>query len=355
MVLFISPYLDKTYSGWAKFSRKLLEYNHSNSKNIDLLTLNDEIIYPLDNIGNIYFIKLKNINNHLNRLLFVIFVSYFIFKKRKVYNYIFIPNLYYYSLFFSFISNLLNIKIIGRVCGNELFFLNKKYDFRYYLLKKINKIVVLNKNNFIKLTDLKFNNIYFIPNPVDTDFFSFSKRNKKNNILFVGEVNYRKGLHILIPAFLKLNKIFKDIKLEIIGPITDYNYYNNLFKSFNINENIIFSGYLSKHDLLKRYHENDIFVLPSIIEGMPNALLEAMSSGLIVIGNDIPGINDNIINEYNGFLSKSNQDDIEKIIFNVLTDKFDNYCIKLNTRKYIEDNRSNLISFSKYISLFNFQ
>ena len=52
---------------------------------------------------------------------------------------------------------------------------------------------------------------------------------------------------------------------------------------------------------------NDIFILPSYSEGMPNVLLEAMSCGLIVVGAEIPGIIENLSSEL--FMGGKNKQD----------------------------------------------
>ncbi len=65
-----------------------------------------------------------------------------------------------------------------------------------------------------------------------------------------------------------------------------------LVKRLEVDKQVIFTGWLEKEDLWKIYLASDLFVLPSLSEGMPNAMLEALGSGLPCTGSNIPGIKD---------------------------------------------------------------
>lgn len=66
------------------------------------------------------------------------------------------------------------------------------------------------------------------------------------------------------------------------------------------------AGVLPNEALPQRLTSADVFALPSLIEGHPKALLEAMSCGLACIGLDMPGVRDVIMHEQNGLLSTPN-------------------------------------------------
>jgi glycosyltransferase involved in cell wall biosynthesis len=65
-----------------------------------------------------------------------------------------------------------------------------------------------------------------------------------------------------------------------------------LAKELGLEKRVIFTGWLEKEDLWKIYPASDLFILPSLSEGMPNALLEALGVGLACMGSNIPGIKD---------------------------------------------------------------
>ena len=113
-------------------------------------------------------------------------------------------------------------------------------------------------------------------------------------ILFVGGINVRKGVHLLLEAFLLIEKKFTELKLLIVGPTYKYD------KKYisDLKEKIKWSGVedriILKEDNIGNVDEymksSDIFILPSKQEGFPISIVEAMSSGLAVIGSDIPEI-----------------------------------------------------------------
>jgi glycosyltransferase involved in cell wall biosynthesis len=65
-----------------------------------------------------------------------------------------------------------------------------------------------------------------------------------------------------------------------------------LAKTLEVDKNIIFTGWLKKEDVWGAFHASDLFVMPSLREGMPNAMLEALGCDLPCLGSDISGIRD---------------------------------------------------------------
>lgn len=126
-------------------------------------------------------------------------------------------------------------------------------------------------------------------------------KNKKNynniNFLFVGQVIARKGVKYLLDAFSSIDN--KDITLTIVGEI-GINFKEKIAKEQL--KNINFVGCVT-HDKMKLIFEKaDVFVFPSLIEGMTLAGLEAMACGLPIICTPNTGINDIVIEGENGFV-----------------------------------------------------
>jgi len=96
-----------------------------------------------------------------------------------------------------------------------------------------------------------------------------------------------KGLHDLIKAYHMIeHPVFK---LVIAGDADhETKYSRNLKKSIKGNQNIILTGVISGPPLQELYSNAGLFVLPSYYEGLPIALLEAMSYGLPILASDIP-------------------------------------------------------------------
>lgn len=110
---------------------------------------------------------------------------------------------------------------------------------------------------------------------------------KNKYIIAVGRLVPEKGFHDLIEAF-NLGG-FGKYKLVIIGSADhEDDYSNNLNQIAGINNNIALTGFLTGMPLKELYSHARLFVLPSYYEGLPIALLEAMSYGLSCVVSDIP-------------------------------------------------------------------
>ena len=75
-----------------------------------------------------------------------------------------------------------------------------------------------------------------------------------------------------------------------------------LTEIYNLTQNITFTGWVSLETKIELLKTHDIFVLPSWNEGLPNAMIEAMSAGLACIVSDVGMIPDYIQNDFNGLI-----------------------------------------------------
>jgi glycosyltransferase involved in cell wall biosynthesis len=111
--------------------------------------------------------------------------------------------------------------------------------------------------------------------------------NGKDYVLFAARLVREKGAHYLIRAYKKLNH--GKIKLVIAGDAEHEREYKSELKELSGGDpDIIFTGFATGGLLRELYSNALIFVLPSDIEGLPTALLEAMSYGNLCLASDIP-------------------------------------------------------------------
>lgn len=161
---------------------------------------------------------------------------------------------------------------------------------------------IIAQSNFAKsILQQKTNskNIHVIYNPVNA--IEKIQCIPKNRIVTVGRLEEVKGHKYLIHAFAQLNH--KDWELSIVGDGTLKNELVALAESLNIKNRVIFHGKLS--DFRLQLSEAEIFVLPSLKEGFPNSLIEAMSVPLACISSDtFNGHNEIIEHTVNGLLVK---------------------------------------------------
>lgn len=140
--------------------------------------------------------------------------------------------------------------------------------------------------------------IQIIPNPLRV--INKFEVEKERVILGVARHYHVKGIDRLLEAFAKTKD--KSWKLKIAGSEgPETNRLNDQAKRLNISERVIFLG--ARKDIDFVYSYSSIFVLSSRSEGLPNALIEAMSHGLPCISFDInAGPSDVIEHEVNGIL-----------------------------------------------------
>jgi glycosyltransferase involved in cell wall biosynthesis len=147
--------------------------------------------------------------------------------------------------------------------------------------------------------------IVFLPNATNLPAQEVDRKfeSDKLNVLFVARFAGNKGIHVLLEAVKELNEEgFADrilFNLGGKGPLFDY--FINNFKYPNVN----YLGFVSDEQLYILYRENDLFVLPTLFEGMPTVVLEAMSYKMPVIVTDV-GATRELIDKSNGFLIEKN-------------------------------------------------
>jgi len=187
------------------------------------------------------------------------------------------------------------------------------------VIKKFDKVIAITKWEIPYLLKIgaKREKIVYIPNGIPEEFFKIKQRKpKKSTILFLGRISPIKNLEVLIKAISSL----KQITLDIVGP-ADSNYkkkLQNLIKKLKLEKRVKF--HKAVYDLKEKIRlidTHEIFVLPSKREAMPQALIEAMALGKIVISSKTPGGKEIIQDGKNGFLFEINKENelIEKILF----------------------------------------
>jgi glycosyltransferase involved in cell wall biosynthesis len=167
-------------------------------------------------------------------------------------------------------------------------------------------------NKMLNLSPKNFP-IAVIPMGMDESRISISKEKreyskKEFTILFVGRLIEWKGVDTLILAASYLIENNMNIHLNIVGTGPEEKKLKDMVHSLHLKDRIIFKGRISDEKLCQEYNNASVFVLPSrpyreiIMEGLGVVLLEAMASGVPVIGSNVGGIPDIITDRVNGLL-----------------------------------------------------
>jgi len=178
--------------------------------------------------------------------------------------------------------------------------------------------------------------ITVIPNYVDTERFKpLSTVQREPGLLcFVGRLEEQKnGL-----ALLEAVKSLPGVRLQIIGSGGQRGLWEE--KARESRAQVEFLGNLPHDDLPAVLNRATAFVLPSLYEGHPKALVEAMACGLPVIGTDVRGIRDFIRHRETGYLCRTSPSDIREAIEIVLSDAHLRRTLGERAREFVVENFS---------------
>jgi glycosyltransferase involved in cell wall biosynthesis len=163
----------------------------------------------------------------------------------------------------------------------------------YLSLRYANYIIFVNKNQRAKFGINIKNKSINIPNGVlipeksiHTDYINSLGLKPYKYILAVGRITQEKGFDYLIESYGNIR--CADYKLVIAGGIDHVTAFSKQIIKKTKEKGIILSGFVTGEDLNQLYSFARLFVLPSYNEGLPLALLEAMSYRLPVVASDIP-------------------------------------------------------------------
>ena len=117
-------------------------------------------------------------------------------------------------------------------------------------------------------------------------------------LLSVSEINQNKNLTVTLKAFSKIKH--RDIYYLICGTGQMMDECVALAKELGISDRVIFAGY--RYDIYHIVHIADVFLFPSLREGLGVAAIEAMSAGVPIVGSDIRGVREYAVNMKNSLL-----------------------------------------------------
>lgn len=149
-----------------------------------------------------------------------------------------------------------------------------------------------------------------IPNGIDLE--SYKTRDREwsfPRLLSSGRIVHQKGLDLAMRALGGLKEL--DWEWHIAGDGPQLPALQSLAKEFGIEDRVHFLGWQSREQLMKCYGQANLFLFPSRHEGMPNALLEAMASGLPAVASCIAGNEELVVGGETGYLVPS--EDVEAL------------------------------------------
>lgn len=135
--------------------------------------------------------------------------------------------------------------------------------------------------------------IFVIHNGIDTNIFvPAEKKDTIGQILWIGRFTPGKGVSYLIEGFNLLLKKHPDVRLIMIGRGPQKKECLQKIQDLGLSDKVIIKDFVPNSELTKVYQDSDVFVLPSLSEGIPRTILESMSSGIPVVCTDLPQLVD---------------------------------------------------------------
>lgn len=215
------------------------------------------------------------------------------------------------------IAKLFNVIVLGELAGATFQFLQTQ-DIRrkigLHILKSVNEIRVLGDSVKRHLTEQGITNTktidngIYIPNKIKT-FNENRIYESRLNLLYVGALNYSKGISIIIKAIDICRQNGIRVHLHLMGEWGNEDERTNILNYINsnsLNDDITFHGLMMGDNKWEVYKKCAILVHPTFWDGQPLTILEAMGMGLSIISTTVGAIPDTVVNNVNGILLREN-------------------------------------------------
>ena len=128
------------------------------------------------------------------------------------------------------------------------------------------------------------------------------KNPQQLNILFVGWLEKEKGIEEILKVLTILKNKYYNFKITFVGNGKMKTQIELFARDNNIQNKVFVTGWLDSKKIIRYYKENDVFILPSWYEGMPNSLIEALASGLPSIVTSVGVIPDYLKNNLSAMI-----------------------------------------------------
>lgn len=218
--------------------------------------------------------------------------------------------------------------------------------FKYDCLKKrlykkcdkamglVDKVVYLSEHA-VNASPLPSDRKNYIFNGVeDIDYMPTELDDNVIRLVSVGSVSIRKGQLQLVEAMALLpDEVRKRVQLTIVGGGNEYEECKKLIKDRGVDDVVTMTG--PRNDVAEILKTQDVFLLPSLSEGMPMSILEAMRQGLYIMATNTGGIPEMIGDGY-GELVTRNPDELAAAVTHVVTEGLVNPVNKAKSRDRFE-------------------
>jgi glycosyltransferase involved in cell wall biosynthesis len=186
---------------------------------------------------------------------------------------------------------------------------------------------------------------------IDTDKFDGIGENKVFDFIFVGALNDRKNVELIIKGFSRVLSRNKSVKLAIVGKGENSDSLKELAVSLKCDHAVEFMGY--HHEIINFLRLSRVFVMASKMEGLPVALMEAMAMELICIAPPVDNIPSVLKDGETGFLLKEMEEEEMEKLMSVAMRNEETLGMGKRARRIIVENYSYRSACNKWRDILN--
>lgn len=217
------------------------------------------------------------------------------------------------------------IHTIHNIAEKEVGKLQRKINYFFYKYCKVIPVSIspLVRRSVIKEYTFTENQSPMIYNGIDLEKCiqkkTYIPENDIINILHIGRFSEQKNHMMLIESFKIVHNNRPNTSLKLIGSGELEKVIKDKVRELNLDDCVEFLGL--KTDVFPYLNKADIFILPSLWEGMPITLIEAMATGLPIVATNVGGVPDMIEDNNTGFLVETNKEQISETLLKLINDK----------------------------------
>lgn len=189
-----------------------------------------------------------------------------------------------------------------------------------WALRNSSRVICLTKSDAQEVAGLGVNRrkISVIPIGVDPETFRVSE-DKKERIVWIGRLVPEKGLETLLAAVAAL-RAKKTTSVVMIGDGPLRNKLTSEAHALGISDIVTFRFKMDRSEVAKLLRESQVFVLPSVKEGLPMTLLEAMASGNTIVASGLPPIRE-ALGDAGLYFTPGKPDELASRLLQALSDR----------------------------------
>jgi glycosyltransferase involved in cell wall biosynthesis len=193
------------------------------------------------------------------------------------------------------------------------------------ILKNASTVIALTEHMKDAMQAIYSRDVVVVPNGINLNENTEGEAEGENpgkRVLFVGRLHPVKGAQYLLGAMKIIHQKLPEAKLVLVGDGEEREHLETLTDNLGIRECVEFAGRVPHERVQDYMNQAEVFVLPSLSEGFPVTILEAMACGLPVVATRVGGIPDIIEDGINGYLvGTMNQEQIAEALLKLLQDE----------------------------------